>query len=395
MRVTGCIVLMLTAVASGQPLTQDPGTWKPWSFEASATRVQHYAATARELQDFEARLRQLRTIMASASAVAEPRGFDPSFEGSLSDFDARNQAHPKEVPLSAVLYFGAFEHFEFTRNGETRRGASGEAHLLPFLINELSPKFESATVPRDWIEVTGEVFLEPPDRGELAGLPRRGDMLIIKNNPAPLWIPVTVPEAIDLIVQQARRHSADCERAAASDRRNYEDAIAPATQARIEHNWEQLAARQPDPAAYLAHVQEIRRRNIEGLRQIAESNTPTGNRLWAAAIQQIDAGQQALGSLSEVERTAPACYHQNAPTTSPRARLGIVGDANCVPIVRPNRQYFDRRLPRSAVQLITIMRIDQCTDKLSSGSPAAAGCATNIAMLRTVDWHTVKAQMDR
>jgi len=67
----------------------------------------------------------------------------------------------------------------------------------------------------------------------------------------------------------------------------------------------------------------------------------------------------------------------------------------CRPVIRPNWDYFDRSLPRTAVQLITIGTITRCAgDPKAASGPNPAGCPTNLALLRSIDWQRMRALME-
>lgn len=123
--------------------------------------------------------------------------------------------------------------------------------------------------------------------------------------------------------------------------------------------------------------------------------TPTANQFWAAALARLNEAERDLGSLSPAEGAVAACLLERVEATRPLSRFVPATTPNCRPVIRPNWDYFDRSLPRTAIQLITI-GLRGCTDNAKVASrPNPAGCTANLALLRSLDWEQVKALMDR
>lgn len=81
------------------------------------------------------------------------------------------------------------------------------------------------------------------------------------------------------------------------------------------------------------------------------------------AIDGYANAQKRLASLSAEEASAPACY-QPLDLRLPYAMRGEVhrstGDPACLPLVVTNPNYYDRTLPRTAPQLMTVTSITRC-----------------------------------
>ena len=90
-----------------------------------------------------------------------------------------------------------------------------------------------------------------------------------------------------------------------------------------------------------------------------------------------------------MNRTAPACYAKAGTSLRSRFRSGVA--PGCGPIVRPNWQYFNKALPRSAPQIIIVDEIVDCFDKApaSAGKNHPAGCPANRKLLETMDRQAV------
>ena len=93
-----------------------------------------------------------------------------------------------------------------------------------------------------------------------------------------------------------------------------------------------------------------------------------------------------LGELSAADRQAPACYATGGTTLRTRFRTGT--SPACQPLARPNRQFFNASVPRSAAQVVIIAQISICFDH----QPALTGpwgCPANRQLLQTLDQQAV------
>lgn len=75
--------------------------------------------------------------------------------------------------------FGAFPIFENERNGKTIREDTGETALLQFTVNDVSGSALSSDYVHAWGGLDVDVFLQPQAKGEIAGLPRFDDALVV------------------------------------------------------------------------------------------------------------------------------------------------------------------------------------------------------------------------
>jgi hypothetical protein len=331
----------------------------------------------------------LRALIMASPAVARPVGFNARLSGYLTDFRVpeRPDLKGRDFPLSAGLWFGAFP-IEFNDDGSVDWG---ETLQIPFDVN-LLPRWQTSK-PEDWQDVTTDVVLHPARYvRDFAGLPRFGGLLIIKKNPKPLWTPVSLKETLQLVVAQRKVDVSPFEDAFA--RLNKEHAAWTAQRAERQQLQKALAPSQKDPQAYLAQAAELERLEETTFRTRLAEMTPTANQPWAATLARLREAEHALGSLSAAEGAVPACLLERVEATVLRARFVPATTPSCRPVIRPNWDYFDRSLPRTAIQLITI-GLRECSDerKVASG-PNPAGCPTNLTLLRSLDWEPVKALMD-
>jgi hypothetical protein len=110
-------------------------------------------------------------------------------------------------------------------------------------------------------------------------------------------------------------------------------------------------------------------------------------------LQEVDA---MIAALSPDARNAPSCYDQRASRLADRFRVLAGPPASCRPLVRPNPDYFDAKLPRSSPQVVMLSMFTRCLqpDALKVTTPRG-GCVINRALVESMDWDAVRAWLDR
>jgi hypothetical protein len=83
---------------------------------------------------------------------------------------------------------------------ERRDGCSdrlgGETELLLFQVNEIAGSMYGATKPDGWGDTEVDAFVEPATAASVAGLPRIGDVFVVRKNQKPLWVPFSAADAL-------------------------------------------------------------------------------------------------------------------------------------------------------------------------------------------------------
>ena len=390
-RVTLAAVLLgATAVVAAQTryLVDEPGVWKPWKpFQAISSARTERAASPAEVKAFEATLLELNAILRRAPGVATPRGYSVETWGHLSGYRPEGPGQPpgRALPLAGALTFGAFPIFEYSRAGKTIREDTGETALLSFFVNELRSGVIGDRRPAEWEGIDTDAFLQPQPNGEVAGIPRFGDIAVLKRNPASIWSPMPLQAALDLIVTVRQTQLQERQQTMASLRASFEAWKTPAKRAERAANYKVIAASLPDGAKYLASVDQQEKEVEAALAKDAGPDSPT-----AKDLRTIEAGladlKAWLAELSAADRQAPACYATRGTTLRTRFRTGTAD--GCQPLVRPNRQFFNAALPRSAAQVLVIDEISRCFDA-PPASTSPAGCAANRQLLQTIDKQAV------
>jgi hypothetical protein len=393
----GALVIMAAVAgavpvwAQSRPLPDSPGSWKPWKpFAAIASTRQDQAATPALVKAFEGELLALNAILRRAPGVESPVGFSIETWGSLAAYrvhaDAPGQPAGSGQPLSGGLTFGAFPIFEYQRNGKTVREDTGETALQQFLVNEIERGVVDLTNVPEWGAVDHDAFLQPPLLGEIAGLPRYGDVLIIARDPAALWTPLSHRGALDLVIKARQADVENFQQSAGAYTARLAVVRDPAWQATRMKEARQAAASMPNPQAFVKQIEESIR--IEEASLVKELDPAAGGKGLVNARRALSEVTDWIAELSPAELAAPGCY--DAKGTMFRARFRTVASATCQPIVRPNYGYFNKALPRSAPQVLIITGIKRCFDTADkfnreANSPSPAGCRANRALIETLN----------
>jgi hypothetical protein len=397
LRSAAAIILGVLGTAAAVSLTAQsrmmpdaPGTWKAWKFTAVPSARQERAATPAEVKAFEAQLLALNVILQRAPGVATPRGYSVETWGHLAGYPVPAPDRPagSSAPLGGGVAFGAFSIFEYERNGKTIRQDTGETDLLQFQVNQLDAAALSAARLADFGQGDAEAFLEPAATGEVAGLSRYGDVLIIKKNPKPLWVPVSMATAIGLIAATHTKQLAEERAALDRVRASLADWLDPAKRQQRFAGYAIAAAAQPDKAKFLADMEQVER---DAIASTHKDLTPQGGTMkryleFESALADASAWLQGL---APADRAAPACYVKSGSTPRDRFRAG--SSTGCVPVVQPDWAFFDPSLPRSTPQVIVIPQVSRCFENQPAKPATPAGCPANRQLLLTLDKEAVLA----
>ena len=391
-----CVCASVTAIAQVRYRPTETGPWRPWHFTAIDSARQSRGASAAELQAFQARLQELAAIVKRAPAVTPPIGFAGEIWGSLTGHDPATGSG-RAVPLAGALSFGAFPLIEFTRNGkllnEDLKG--GETELLQFQVNDIGGQMYGTSRPDGWGDTELDAFVEPATGASVAGLPRIGDVFVVRKNQKPLWVPFPVADALTPIATTRRAAFEQMRDAYNKEVAAFTEWKSPARRAARRVEWQNAAKSMPNGGEFLANMEKTDP-------QIEAANTarlgpggPEEARVKEAerALQEVDA---IVAALSPGARNAPSCYDRSASRLADRFRALASAPASCRPLVQPNPDYFDAKLPRSSPQVVMVSMFTRCLrpESLTATTPRG-GCVINRALVESMDWDGVRAWLDR
>jgi len=408
-RCIGVLLLFLAGVGGGvrvggqtRSLPDAPGTWKPWkplSTSTGAAGAKEQAATPALMKAFEGELLALNAILRRAKGVASPVGFSVETWGYVTGYHlsehAPGQPAAGKLPIAGGFTFGAFPIFEYERNGKTIREDTGETALQTFLINQIDGTLFDRGRVADWGSLDHDAFQKPMPQGEIAGLPRYGDGLVVARDPAALWTPLAQRSALDLVVKARQLVVQGFEESVAAYTARLAVVRDPAYRAKRVKEAQEAAAlgKMPNPQAFVKQVEASI--DVEEASLVKDLGPATGTgKSLADAKRALNEVTDWIAQLSPAEQAAPACYAEKGATL--RARFTIVATAGCRPLVRPNYGYFNAALPRSAPQVVIITGIKRCFDtadkyNLDANSPSPSGCRANRALIETMDKDAIRA----
>jgi hypothetical protein len=388
--------------SQSRSLPDAPGTWKPWkplSTTTGAGGAREQAATPALVKAFEGELLSLNAILRRAPGVASPVGFSVETWGSVAGYrlfeHAAGQPAAGKLPIAGGFTFGAFPIFEYQKDGKTVREDTGETALQQFLVNQIDGGlFDRGAVP-DWGSLDTDAFQKPMAQGEIAGLPRYGDALIIARDPSTLWTPLPQRAALDLVVKARQLVAQGFEESMAASTARLAVVRDPAYRAQRVKEAQEAAAlsKMPNPQAFIKQVEESI--GVEEASLVKELGPATGTgKSLADAKRAVSEVTDWIAQLSPAELGAPSCYAEKGTTL--RARFTTAASADCRPIVRPNYGYFNAALPRSAPQVLIITGIKRCFDTADkynneANSPSPSGCRANRALVETMDKDAIRA----
>ena len=388
-------------MSQSRSLPDAPGTWKPWkplSTSTGAGGVKEQAATPALVKAFETELLALNAILRRAPGVATPAGFSVETWGSITGYRvsefAPGQPAAGKLPIAGGFTFGAFPIFEYQRNGKTIREDTGETALQQFLINKIDSSLFNRSVT-DWGSLDTDAFQKPMPQGQIAGLPRYDDGLIIARDPAALWTPLSQRAALDLVAKARQIVVDGFEETLAATKAQLAVVRDPAyrTKRVAEAREAAAASKMPNPQAFIKQIEDSITAEEASLVKEMSPTAGTGKSL-ADAKRALSEVTDWIAQLSPAEQAAPACYVEKGATL--RARFTAATAAGCRPLVRPNYAYFNAALPRSAPQVLVITGMKRCFDTADkynneANSPSPSGCRANRALIETMDKDAIRA----
>jgi hypothetical protein len=403
----GALVLLaglsgtIPVLSQSRSLPDAPGTWKPWkplSTTTGAGGAKEQAATPALVKAFETELLALNAILRRASGVATPVGFSVETWGSITGYRvsefAPGQPAAGKLPIAGGFTFGAFPIFEYQRNGKTIREDTGETALQQFLINKIDSSLFNRGVT-DWGSLDTDAFQKPMPQGQIAGLPRYDDGLIIARDPAALWTPLSQRAALDLVAKARQIVVDGFEETLAATKAQLAVVRDPAYRTKRVNEAKEAAAasKMPNPQAFIKQIEDSI--TAEEASLVKEMSPTAGNgKSLADAKRALSEVTDWIAQLPPAEQAAPACYVEKGATL--RARFTAATAAGCRPLVRPNYAYFNAALPRSAPQVLMITGMKRCFDtadkyNTEANSPSPSGCRANRALVETMDKDAIRA----
>lgn len=369
-RLSGVLFSAFVSVfASAQTLpdaTAVPGKWRPFAMESQSPDWLK-CATRKDWAAMEGNLKAVRGIWESLPALANPVGYEVAANGHyLADYCLHivyDKVHEKGSrpyqrkyqpgqPVVALLSYYPFSYFYHRKKIE----ASHESHGAWFKVN---------AIPGGNLPHLRDYFIEPVRVADRFGVPtfavdcyaarencgKADDLLILRHNDVPLWVQVKLMDILDELLDGVQFVAEGYERAAEYKIKRGEK---PETM---------------QPGSKWADAQEA----VERIGQLK------------ARLQSSDA--QALAWICERP-------FEMQPRGAYAAQFRSSAGPGCQPVVQRNPDYFNSRMPKSAMQLVTVTAYRECLDRRPAPQDPGT-CTAHLRLLQDMDWNALRALMGK
>jgi hypothetical protein len=395
-------ILLMALAASAQPpegpdgivatgpnqrfLTRKAGFWQPWDYAGGRS-----GATPAEAKIIDANLKRIFAVLMETPAAARPVGY-------YGLPDAGWNSDGKTAPLRQSLGIYPFDLVENKKDGAWKLDTHGETESIYYTLNRLDQIERAGTLVG---EDAAHIYTKPRPKSVMGGFPIYSDTLYISRPGRELWKPVSVERALKAALPRYRQDQQSAEQRRTMNQKTLEQVRSPEFEqkemANFEKEWGKL---QTTDSRNYENRRQSRLAWIARQRQQAESpaNPPRGAKesfwYWNPLDALADANAR-LASMTPQERQSPACLEIAANKDGRyeiKGRIVAIATA-CEPLVETNPDYFDRTLPRTAAQLLTVDNVTRCLPARPSQWPG--GCAAHLKMWEQLDWQKLAAVLER
>jgi len=326
----------------------EPGSWIP--FENGCDSV-----TGPPPSVWERQLKAIAALVRACPVFREIRGY----YATLASCGENPGTAPGRYNGSVLLLIWPPMTVERTATGEARVKKEWKYnHPVGIsLMIGVNAYGDMAFSWHHWEDKEGRFYELPETSRDIAGFPVIGGFLFV-SLPAkpPLFTPITRERAQRWIIDNVRRQADADTSTLAAARRRYEDFISPAGIARRAKGIEEAAASQTKPenqALARRQAEAIDRRREQDLKTAA---TPKPGSPEARTIERLTQLESRLAAMTPEERRQPAWYTPHAEGVRRLDYGDIVeaGSPGARPLVVPNPDFYDKSLPKTAMQLVSI-----------------------------------------
>ncbi len=390
-----CAALLVLASLLQQGFCPDkPGEWKQ-TVEPDVPR--EYAVAPAQSAAFDKRLGTLLGVLHRAPVFQPPLGFQPRARARWFEPEPC-RARPafcrtQLVQAQAVVtlyYFVADEHGQPSWGGEANTAAE-------IWVNSPEASFVSAgtydVMGAPWLLLPDGRHVEfmPRKTQDLAGFPLYDDqLLVLTRSSRPYWIPVTRAEYLQALVRHTEGELARDEARLGTPTDPYQQFLSKREERRSarEKTYQAIKASSPARAEEFLRTSLKMEADIEaGLKARAPSTAMIGDprQLERDLIASLRA---TLADMPPAERQAQAWIRFRAPQEGEYYRpLVPAGTAEASPLVAFNPAFFDRSLPRTDWQLLTVRLLSDGRYR----SPSFIGGIRLRQLVESADWPAVAA----
>lgn len=364
----GCMLILLaltfSAAASDRDFRvrwEEPGTWRPWHLNKDSYKGGYWSDTDAPpeiVAEYERNLLDMVNLFRQTVLLNNPKGFDVHATGSV-------YSQP-DGPLVGGLMLGIFPIVEVLENGQVvEHYKTHETNKLMIGVNSLGTHqiCKECTMRQGkplFRDAEGDIFHMPdPDR-TLWGFPVYEDnLVVITRDGRSIFASVSQERALHALIAEYRRQA---ERV-------------PASMVRAQENYEKFISVEERNRRWQDYEREIDKAKAQGKTKVAdklrrkferveEQRTEKLRRLTLPPKTQNDPHGQLvilklyedrLAALTSQQRAAPACtLNAKRPGRSSYLEVMPLGTPGCVPLRTQNPDFFNPRLRRNAIQVITL-----------------------------------------
>lgn len=382
----------------------------PGKVKASVTKggyEKYYRMTKAEDAAFNANLERILDVILEQPHLKPPRGVE--LRGWLRNWNSAScppNGPCRGVPVNGqgVLFF----HFLF-------EGKEGKAVpiiatdiTMDLRINDLEQAIGYYASFGDGIRDSAGRKLKvlPPRQGELNGAhyftDGRTGLLVVSRGDRPWWAPVSKEEYLKAMIRGIEKEMAKMEPVSSTPSSDlYRKWLADKPKRDKEAQEVYRGLKKSNPAAaeeIMAQARKMETEMTERFREESESEAAQGPRQVEPVgyEDRLQLFRETLGAMTPAERAAPAYYLDNGNPLEPQ--LAPAGSDEGQPIVVINPDYFDKKLPRTAIQLMAIRYSGEWVSNPDWKSTCDGRHPSYLLMHQVVnktDWGKIKAFMEK
>ncbi|HZV82474.1 MAG TPA: hypothetical protein VFF53_09950 [Geobacteraceae bacterium] len=354
-------LLIATATMSAAEGENPAGKTGKWTFSMNEPGPEMKKLGAPRLKALRGHLQEVARMISSSPAMTPPKGFEARFWGSANGKDRFDICRGKKCPPARpngvlAMMIGSYEDV----NGKTR-AAFNKASTMDISVNNLGHVF--AHLPVLYRDNEGFLLPEPQRDGERQGIPAYSNnghvVAVLSRNPAPFWLPVNRERYLKAAIATLGSQLASVEGQAG------------------KHILVEEGRSWIDPANEKVWVEKSR--SITG--EIREATDKLAERMRRL--------QEELAALTPEQRQQQARVDTASPGEGGSPPLLPLESSGGVGVVTPNFEFFNRKLPADAVQLVTLQWKFDGTPVFDPDKTGMAENLQNSKLLeiyRTVEW---------
>jgi len=314
-----------------------------WTFTMNEPGADMKKLGAGRLKAIRENLQSLARQITALPAMSPPKGFEARFWGSASGRDRYDTCSGKKCPPSRPNGVLALMIGSYAETDGKVKAAFNKAATMDIGINNLGHVFSS--LPVLYRDGDGFLLPEPQRAGERAGMPaylNNGHVVaVLSRSSAPMWLPVTRERYLQAAIDDLAR---DLGLPVEADTKVKKGK--PADISRRYNKGNPLIKEEGrswiDPASQQIWVEKSRSLGTD-LKESAD--------LLAGKMRTL---QEELAALTPEQRLQQARIEMAPQPDGESYRLLPVDSSDGRAVVTPNFDFFNRKLPVDAVQLLTI-----------------------------------------